>query len=1114
MKLPAALRDGPRVRHAARVALGGAAVAALGSVQVGQACLSFIIFYVATIAGTPEPYQGYMFRSIAQTLVGSTMACVAVTGVLYIASISRVGAFFAALPIIVFFSALRVHRTLNPLGIIANVFFGFLLIARVRLARNTILPGMRDFAVDTLVAVGVAIAVNLVVPDRATIVGRQILAAELRRAGSATSTVATSLFGVLTSRTATPPLPAALKLSASTSSRSHRPSVSILSSPAAPVKLHIDPATYVEVSSEWERVMPLGRAGIESYSCLARARQLIAVSDYEPFTFGVRSSLFYHTDVSSMNRMLDTIRVLVTKTSSLESVAFVQKGNHVVSHFSSDNLVRFLGHAYIPLWVTHLSGIAAACTVASDYVDPAVRSSSIGTCPPKLHPDVDARSRAWSARRGFMYQGFLSRYRQRYLVKDKAAVGAQAAHTNPTSRAPSIHASCDQQAPFPSVVSGTSVHPMSRSMSQLPTLFKGPATANPFPGAQASTKEALADAHLPGRLSSGGARSHPIPTPGQIKGTEMQALIFLGVSVHALSEALASVQAGMDALCDHRFHIFEPIRWLWAPLKPLFQRIRSLLRGDIAQWEVSFIFTHTLMLSTIMGMALFFGPLQRFEASQVAWVYTSAGLAAQLSVEPTLFIGTLRVLATVSGSFTAYGASRALRGASPTAHVYGLPVLMATVTFVSLLAFRPSYRYAAFLVCLTTGVVSFCSRSTDLCRVQAIALLEESKCFPDVQFALTRSINVSIGVVLALVFHLLFWPRYAQTEARQKLSKAFINGSRLLSSLHRTYFHYAEPDGENVTVELSPGPGASVLQEHETIFENIRSQAVMGKCEELTQMAEDLVVRPVSDALLLINTDAKSLPTWMPGVFAIPPILLQLPEHFMALGVSLSEMASILGRRPILSGTYGRHAHLLYVDPMIFEYETMLVSLNNVVSISARHLGTGKCDAGYVEDLASAIRHLSLTLRVMDDRLTKLCEHSQAAWNTLGGGGVLDMAFQRGDLPGSNPIKHSRSLSCVADANGTAFAEATAKVEAAQPPHPDFELPFTLNYRGLSLDGSETVQSGKDLPRIDDIVLYNAFSFAAHACLSAFLATAKLVLADALVRHRRIETSISKSKDN
>jgi hypothetical protein len=619
-----------------------------------------------------------------------------------------------------------------------------------------------------------------------------------------------------------------------------------------------------------------------------------------------------------------------------------------VSHFSRDNLVRFLGHAYLPLWVAHFSGTAAACAVASNYLDPAVQTSHIGTAPPSPHPDVDARSRPWSARRGFMYQGFLHQYRRSFLAREKALVAAETTRAAPTPSAvhpASARAAVDDLRESlglltlsnPTLTKSSKPPLISKSMSLRQTLSPSRwpnASARLFPGAIASATPQ--PNHSSASRAASDTRTYP-PQPtlpvNEIEGSEMQALIFLAVASHALSEALASVQNAMDAMSDRRFSLFETFRWLLVPLQALAKRMQNIVRGDLQAWESRFILTHSLLLSVILALAMFLEPLQEFKSSEVAWVYTSAGLAAQLSAEPTLMIATLRVLATISGSFCGFGVSRALLSFGPTAHVIGLPVLMAVATFVSLLTIHPHYRYASFLFCATIGIVSFCSRATDKCRDKIIATLENSHCFPDWRYAVARMTNVSIGVVLVLVFHLLFWPRYAQTEARQALSKAFINGSRLLSSLHRTYFRYADPSEGSATVDLSATVETHVLDNQEPLFDNIRSEAVMSKCAELTKMTEDLVVRHVSDALLLINTDARSLPQWAPRFIVVSPVLLKLPEHFMALSVSLSEMASILGRRPILSGKYSRSAHLLYVDPMIFEYETMLVSLNNVVSV-------------------------------------------------------------------------------------------------------------------------------------------------------------------------------------
>jgi hypothetical protein len=161
-----------------------------------------------------------------------------------------------------------------------------------------------------------------------------------------------------------------------------------------------------------------------------------------------------------------------------------------------------------------------------------------------------------------------------------------------------------------------------------------------------------------------------------------------------------------------------------------------------------------------------------------------------------------------------------------------------------------------------------------------------------------------------------------------------------------------------------------------------------------------------------------------------------------------------------------------------------------------------------VDDMTSAIHHLTLTLRVMDDRLANLRKHAHTSWLAIGA-----EELGSGCVPRSTSVKRSRSLNCLPNMNSAPGLFAT-EADDAQLSFHEFDIHNAVGNQRISLDGYNLLEGRSDLPRIDDIVLYNAFSFAAHACLSAFLAIAKVILEDASALQSKIaKTSLTNKKE-
>jgi hypothetical protein len=528
-----------------------------------------------------------------------------------------------------------------------------------------------------------------------------------------------------------------------------------------------------------------------------------------------------------------------------------------------------------------------------------------------------------------------------------------------------------------------------------------------------------------------------------VRGSELRSIIFVTVGAHAFSEVLARVQSSVAACRTVRWNPLGPLRMFWAPLPPLARRSYAVLRLRLAAWELRFVATHTAMLASIFAATLFVGALQQFKPDQVAWVFASAGLAAQLSVETTLFIGALRVAATVAGCGTAFGVTRLVRAVNRRAALFALGPYFGAITIAALLILPPKFRYASFLFVVTNALVTFCPRATLECRASASPLADA--CFPDWKYALTRCINVSIGVVLAVAFHSLLWPHFAQDSARRAFSQAFSNATQVFATFHRRY----RDVGRDLTASGGEADTDGRPAGRHIFIDVLNAEDVVGHMAELAQMTQSLVRQPLSAGLLLLAADAS---VWNKGRLALPDVLKQLPEQFVTLSASLSEMGSVLRRRPMLSGRYRRTAHALFVAPLVYERETLIVSLFHLGHV-VQHLLQAQTDPPSLDALQCSVRHLRMTLRVVQRRVADL---RRAAHGTTPPSSALDGGASRGN----------RSVDEMRRCVSTGCIDETAPRE-----------------RAGGVDGG-------GLPHVDDIVLYNAFSFSSNACIAAFLSIA------------------------
>lgn len=675
-------------------------------------------------------------------------------------------------------------------------------------------------------------------------------------------------------------------------------------------------------------------------------------------------------------------------------------------HFS--RVREFFGDAYLPMWKVHLASCAAAC----DKLGAIMREA---TC---SNVCVYFDTERWARRRVDMYFGFLVRYR----------LGLRAYASVLDSRGLEEKEGGGESA---RVVDLRSLREKCQ-VDELRQLCRKDATEK----------------------------------------SERQMLSFFAITAQALSEEIAHVQQSMQELAktsDAR-GLLAPLYFFVSALPDLWKRIKLMATGGMSSWEVQFAFTHAMLLASIMALSLFLPVLENYEANEIAWVFTSAALATQLSAEPTLFIGSIRVVATIMGTFLSFGFSKVLdllgRESKPAIQFALVPYIF-FVTMACLLLIPLQYRYAAFLVIVTNSIMLFCPRSTPNCSV--VLAQQTSECFPDWQYGVSRAANVSIGVVFALVFHLVFWPRFANAVALQCFCTAYLNGSRVFGKLHRKYFRFGTRVYKATHSSIEDGKAA--LSPEFGLTNSVLAGDVYQKEETALEEIREMVGKPLSSAMLTAKSEAS---VWLRGPFKVNPIIPDVLPHFVALEVCLLEMAAILGRRPIFSKSYGRSVFEHYISPMLHVYVTAQMSLHNLAGIVLRCISE-KRSTGFQEnitDLRLAVNHLARVRgdlrRDVDKRTHEFKKYSALA------------LAQR---------KTSR-FSPSAESADDSFAGMILD-DIGSP-----DVPARKDHRRSLSSGDASgkeVNSGPGLS-VDDVVVFDAFSFISDGCLSAFIRIAKTVL--------------------
>lgn len=1043
-----------RIRHALRCAVGGSILTAVGlTAPFTNGCFSVVLFSITTIAGTSENYQGFQLRSASLTFTGALLGLLSYAIVVVIASSSQTATFLLTLPFIALFSALRPAVQLMPLPPVAIVTLGLNIISQFgnkcvhdNSGRACLPANLLRIFIDSFLAWLVSNFVNFLFPDRASDVGRLILSRQLCRAGSLISAIAGNALStprhpklhsaILEGQSGNrhtarypdePPFQCnknGLPLSSVALNMSSFPKRTSSYEQLASLNNYIN-RHCIEESNEMvhaacvslsflQDLPPIGSTRVEDYSFLSKARSLLDMAAYELQLFPESRPRW--RNVTAWPAVIDAISTLLNKISCLESVIEMSRArNQFLDHA---HFAQFVGEAYMPLWVLHFAVCATSCANLSnvllqatcDHLTSKYSSDGLGK------DFAEADPTWWRSRRAEMYFGFL--FHSRLLARIE---GPQEANLQ-TREVRNLETACVKALDLQ-----FSLQLRERRMLQ---------REDPQKQAQ--------------RLD------------------ERRALAFFAIESHALAEEIGHLSSAISQLSQksNTRGWCGPFFFLFGAFPLLKTRALEIIRWKLHGWEVQYIFTHSLMLSCILALALFL-PIPEngfFGQTEVAWAFISASLSAQLSVEPTLLVSVWRIIATVAGVAFGFGFSYILRQIEGShcaiAHLWIVPYMF-VIIFIFIATANRTLRYPSFLIVVTNAVMLLCPRSGTQCSIFYNQSCQN--CHASWRYAIARAVNVSIGVVFAFVFHVLFWPRYANGVAMHKLCKAFQNAPRVMRRLRLKFFSFGlERDPsfpKHASITTLKGrenfPVATLSRDSEFKADNYGGYIFETDLRLLEHVKEN-VQKHVLSAITILKSDARAFQS---GPLRLKPLLPKLEKDFIALAVTLSEQAAVLGRRPVFSPSYGRIAFDKLIQPMLRQYELIQISLNNLVGVVRTVLEQGEKlaleDARELAgDLGQAVAHLArcrselrIGVRRRAQTMFQLCE--------------LDVNVRQRLSQWSDPSTSNQ------------FETSHVKVRAVD------DMEDNLKCKRLHMD---------------DIILYDAFTFVAEGCLSAFVRIALIVL--------------------
>ncbi|GAB0495838.1 hypothetical protein MMPV_007145 [Pyropia vietnamensis] len=540
-----------------------------------------------------------------------------------------------------------------------------------------------------------------------------------------------------------------------------------------------------------------------------------------------------------------------------------------------------------------------------------------------------------------------------------------------------------------------------------------------------------------------------------LRAAEMRAVLYAAVASHSVAHALGTVVAAAVRVASAKAGP-ATLAGLWRaavyPATATRATVRRWATGGLS-WsgQGAFAAQNFALLYTLLVAAVLAAPSGTGgPPSETAWVYCSAALAAQASVEATVFIGGLRVVASAVGSATAYLfhiAATPLWGASGqhAAHDAVLVAYMAAFAGTTLAVAPARFRHAAFLTIVSNIIVALGPRATPACiAARAVAASGSGEgagvmraCAPSASYAVSRAVHVALGALAAMASHTLLLPRFAGVDARLSLADAAAGAVGMYAKLYQSYLNFSDPadtnsgrgSGVGGGSPRSHGPGVSL---DSLASLNVRSYGVLTMDMEAHEMYEwntlTAEVQTAVEGHLLRATRMLNAETggWQGGPFARPMAHnAALVPHFQALMHAVSELAVVLERRPVLTGAYTRSAHRLFIEPLARPRAAVLtaaVALGETV-VSALRLDAAFGVAAAVTWIRTHVltssASVAATIEELDRRLRSL-RTARGVWR-VGYTAALSAVHE----------EHARRAPRVAAATARAVAVAEAAAVAA-----------------------------------------------------------------------------------
>lgn len=321
------------------------------------------------------------------------------------------------------------------------------------------------------------------------------------------------------------------------------------------------------------------------------------------------------------------------------------------------------------------------------------------------------------------------------------------------------------------------------------------------------------------------------------------------------------------------------------------------------------------------------------------WLWMSFMIYFTPTVEGTLIGGLITILGCGFGCVIGF---LLMNWKASAMEPYGLAAVIVVVTTVCVYFMNGPYYVALLTTCTTLYTMILYQYSPT--EYKAVW-----------HYPVARFVNISLGIVIAIVFSEFIFPHSSLMEARQRLAAAMekMNSwqSWLLSRYFRALGYHRQEKVVSGTIQVKPldyGEDANVLVVEETTGED--ENKLNGELPEDNNESKAKLEKDLIDWRASILGDLQSSASWIQSIqngvashlHAIPRIVLVTAESEEMLLARLTAFSTVLEYEPFLTGQFQYGHYDLFIKPLLESIQTLQQVKKQLIQVIVSCIMEGK----------------------------------------------------------------------------------------------------------------------------------------------------------------------------